>query len=45
MMGDAEKTTDRKPNMHKVGLDRLGAQMETHQPPPSPVCLLYTVAI
>jgi hypothetical protein len=28
----------------KLGPDRLSAQMETHQPPPHPVSLLYTVA-
>jgi hypothetical protein len=27
----------------KLGPGRLGAQMETHQPPPPPVSLLYTV--
>jgi hypothetical protein len=28
----------------KLGPGRLGTQMETHQPPPPPVSLLYTVA-
>jgi hypothetical protein len=28
----------------KLGPGRLGAWMETHQPPPPPVSLLYTVA-
>jgi hypothetical protein len=28
----------------KLGPGRLGVQMEAHQHPPPPVCLLYTVA-
>jgi hypothetical protein len=42
-MGDAEKTTDRRPNIHKAGARRLGTQMETQQLVPPPVSLLYTV--
>jgi hypothetical protein len=37
-----EKTTEDKTCI-KLGPGRLGAQMETHQPPPPPVSLLYTV--
>jgi hypothetical protein len=39
-----EKTKDRRQNMHKSGAGRLGAQIETHQPPPPPGSLLYRVA-
>jgi hypothetical protein len=37
-----EKKTDK--TCMKLGPGRLGGLMETHQPPPPPVSLLYTVA-
>jgi hypothetical protein len=44
-MGDIEKTTDRRQNMHKAGTGRpgrLGAQMETHQPLHLSVFIIYS---
>jgi hypothetical protein len=44
-MGDEEKTTDRRPNMHKSGARWAGhLDGDTQQPAPSPASLLYRVA-
>jgi hypothetical protein len=38
-----EKTTAEDQTCIKLGLGSLGTQMDTHQPPPPSVSLLYTV--
>jgi hypothetical protein len=43
-MGDAEKDLRQKTKHAKLGPGKLGACMETHQPPPPLASLLYTVA-
>jgi hypothetical protein len=43
-MGDAERTTDRRPNMHKAGARYAGRSDGDTAPPPPAVSLLYTVA-
>jgi hypothetical protein len=44
-MGDAERTKDRRANMHEAGARWIGlSDGDTQQPPLPPASLLYTVA-
>jgi hypothetical protein len=42
-MGDAEKTTNRRQNMHKTGVRYDGCSDGDTPAPPPPMSLLYTV--